>query len=457
MMNYIKEATVLLVLLLSIISCDNSNDLLNQYIQNGPIIYAAKVDSMKMQAGYGRLRVNVFPAEDVNRSHCILSWNITSGVKDSVKMNYVDENYDKLLGCYYTIIDVSSNNIQGNLLIEAQNTDDFGNKSLISNEGAFVYGKAYLSTLTNASLSFSPNVDKVYFEEKIGSVGNIISYQQNDGNFTEEVLVTDSSFPITDAKVGGIVRSKTRYLVTKTDIDTLESTEYLETVIKDESHIEKNINYKEIKALSVFNYAYDNKNRDYDTYGVDPITGIPNDGNYHNESMGPHTIFNGNRTTNAYYGYKFMKDNKLIHTFYSTYDLNVEVRLSQINLAPRSWTGYHYKNATPKRFRIWGTNDANQDRFKKFPEKWILIGEYVGPEPIDRNNLTPEESHYFINNNNFNILEDNINPSANPTKSFRYMRIELMESYDPSAKFYVINELELKGYISKYYYDLEGQ
>lgn len=456
MMNYIKKATTLFILLLLIISCDDSSDLLDEHIEGGPIIYAARVDSMMMQSGYNRIRVNVYPASDINRSHCMFSWNITSDVKDSLRMDYSEENFDDFLGAYYAIINFpADDNIQGNLLIEAQNIDTFGNKSLVTNKGAYVYGPSYASTLENATIRFSPNVDRIYFEEVIGSVGNFVSYEKNNGEFTEEVFVTDRSYPIEDAKIGGILRTKTRFLISNTDIDAISPNEYLETVIRDESHIEKRLDYNEIEALDVFNPTYDQKNKDYDTYGVDPITGVPYDGSYHNKtSMGPGSLFNGNRTTNAYYGYKFVKNGEF-QSFFSTYDLNVDVRLSRVNIAPRGWTGYHYKNATPKYFRIWGTNDANPDKFTKFPETWTLIGEYVGPEPVDRDNLTSDESYYFINNNNFDIVEDNVNPDANPMEFFRYMRIEWTETYDPEAVFVVVNEVELDGYIKKYYYDYD--
>ncbi len=226
MNRYLYKATVILALFL--VSCDNANDLLDQYIKDGPIVYAGKISESNTQSGYYRLRVNIYPAEDVNRSYCILKWNVTSGIRDSVRMDYVDGNYDKDLKCYFTIIDLPK--IEGNLLLESQNVDVFGNRSLKDSEGAFIYGSTYVSTLLNSQVSFSAKVDEVIFENRIGSVGNLLSYEQNDGQFTEEVLVT-SRYPLTNAKKGGIVRSKTKYLLAATDIDTLVTTEYLETLI----------------------------------------------------------------------------------------------------------------------------------------------------------------------------------------------------------------------------------
>lgn len=230
-MKYIKRGIVSLFVLFSIVACDDASNFLDQYTENGPIIYAGKVNELDFQSGYYRIRVNIYPAEDVNRDYCLLSWNVTSEKQDSVQVKYNESNYDSDLDCYYTVIDVSEDGIQGNLLIEAQNIDVFGNKSLKSNKGAFVYGSIYESTLLNDGINFSPDVDEVVIERKIGSVGNYISYEQIDGNFTEEVYVTESSYPLVNPKVGGIVRNKTRYHLNETDLDTLTTIKYSETVI----------------------------------------------------------------------------------------------------------------------------------------------------------------------------------------------------------------------------------
>lgn len=230
MKQKIVIATIALAFLF--VGCDNANDLLDQYIKDGPIVYAAKISEMNTQSGYYRFRVNLYPAEDVNRSYCILSWNIREGLKDSVKIDYKTENFDTDKGCYFAVIDIPQTmGIQGNLSINAQNVDTFGNRSLVETGSAYIYGANYVSSLINASVSFSPEADKVVFEKRVGGVGNLLSYELTDGSFTSEVFVTDDSYPLVNAKPGGTLRSKTRYLMVDTDIDTLEATEYLESII----------------------------------------------------------------------------------------------------------------------------------------------------------------------------------------------------------------------------------
>src|SRR5690554_1354742 len=222
------------VILISIFlaSCDNANDLLNQYIDQGPIIYAGKINELNTQSGLYRFRVNIKPAEDVNRSYCILSWSITGGVKDSIRIDYSQDNYDNDTGYYYALVEIIYNDdFEGNLEVNAQNFDTFGNRSLIETGRAYIYGSNYISSLINSQVSFSSSTGEIIFEPRVGAVGNLVSYQKNDGSFTQEVFVTENRFAISDAKSGGVVRSKTRYLINETDIDTLEVVEYLETTL----------------------------------------------------------------------------------------------------------------------------------------------------------------------------------------------------------------------------------
>lgn len=222
---------------------------------------------------------------------------------------------------------------------------------------------------------------------------------------------------------------------------------------------EEKIEFNRVKAVTFFNPTFYGGSRDYDTYGVNPATGIQNDGNSHGTGNAPQTIFNGVKTGTLFYCYKFVKNltnpdpakHEMVQDVYATFDLNMDVRLSRIIIFPRPTITYTYNRSSPKRFRIWGTNDDNNERWSKFPETWTLIGEYISPEPVDRDNLTPEEIEYFNQKNEFVISEGNVNPDAQTTESFRYMRLQLMESYNPLIPYYTINEFEMYGDVINYY------
>ena len=169
---YIIGATLSLFQL----GCDNADDLLDQYIKDGPIVYAGRIMELDIKAGYQRVGIRIFPAEDVNKSYCMLRWNTASGTKDSVRVDYVASNYNNMLESYYKVVDMPS--IEGNVLIEAWNVDAFGNRSLMSDKGGYVYGPNYLKTLLPSLVRFPSGNTSIEFDNKIGVVDNLVSYEK---------------------------------------------------------------------------------------------------------------------------------------------------------------------------------------------------------------------------------------------------------------------------------------
>ena len=253
-------------------------------------------------------------------------------------------------------------------------------------------------------------------------------------------------FPSSEQKFGFIVSDKWG---NRTDTLICSLTPYREELI----------DFKHVKGVTFFNPSYNTGVRDYGTYGVNPVTGIQNDGISHGANFDQQTMFDGIKPGNGYLAYKYMMNltdpdpanRYLIHDVYQTFDLNMDVRLSRVKIFPRTGASYTYTRSSVKRFRIWGTDDSNPDRWSKFPEGWTLIGEYVGPEPADKDNLTPEEIDYFNNNQEYTISEGNVHPDAKPTTKIRYMRLQFMEAYVPETTFYTVNEFEMYGDIETLY------
>ncbi|MFD1771452.1 DUF4998 domain-containing protein [Sphingobacterium suaedae] len=210
------------------VSCDNADELLDQYIEKGPIIYAGRIEELNIKSGYQRVGIRILPAEDVNRAYCMMRWNTAAGTKDSVKVEYTASN--KLDGDegYYAVLPLPD--IEGNVLIEAWNVDAFGNRSLLTNKGGYVYGENYVQTLMPSFARFISKDQVIEFDNKIGAVDNLVSYEQTNGQFTDEIRVVQR-LTLVNPKKGGVVRSRTRYLINESDIDTLVTPNYLETVI----------------------------------------------------------------------------------------------------------------------------------------------------------------------------------------------------------------------------------
>lgn len=220
---------------------------------------------------------------------------------------------------------------------------------------------------------------------------------------------------------------------------------------------EEVIDYKLVKSVSYFNPSFGTAGRDYNLFGVDATTGIQNDGTAHSATFQPQTMFNGITAGSEYLAYKFFvqpagqSQKTYIQDVYATFDMNQDLRLSRVQINPRPTISYAYARSSVKRFKIWGTNDANANRWSTFPEGWILIGEYIGKMPGFSSAITPEELDYFYNKQEYSIVDDNVNPNATPAESFRYMRLQMMESYTPTETFYTINEFKLFGEILKKY------
>lgn len=221
---------------------------------------------------------------------------------------------------------------------------------------------------------------------------------------------------------------------------------------------EDEIQYKKIVAMNDFNVRYTNgQSLDYETGGVNPVTGLQYDGLYYASSYGPQTLFDGS-TVPAYYLTRYTKNfndldpanDELVSNSFSTYNLNIEVRLGRMHIywRPTVW----YKGHSVKRFRFWGTTDKNLNRFTKFPEGWTLIGEYVAPDAVNNSTPTNDEKAAWENGCEFDIADDNVNPEANPKSIIRYLRIEMLETYDPLSKVMTMDEIFLWGQIEKKFY-----
>ncbi|TKG91136.1 DUF4959 domain-containing protein [Puteibacter caeruleilacunae] len=219
------------------------------------------------------------------------------------------------------------------------------------------------------------------------------------------------------------------------------------------------IEYQHINALNVFQFQYaSGQSKDYASEGIIPETGIQKDGLFYSGAHGPKTLFDNKLGGNQFHCTKFTENmndgddstTQPVQTAYATYDLNVDTRLSRMKIYWRSY--FLYAGTSVKHFRFWGTNDENADRFSKFPETWTLIGEYIAPEAIDRNNLTADEKE-AATGMEFSIEDDNINPDAQPKTNFRYLRIEMLDSYDNTRMQYTWNEIYLWGQIENKYYE----
>lgn len=256
----------------------------------------------------------------------------------------------------------------------------------------------------------------------------------------EDTRIAVRTFPPTEQKFGFVITDSWGNRT-----DTLIS--YL-TPIE-----EWTINHEHIEALTWYNYQYTSgQTKDYDIEGINEETGVPNDGLFYAGWTGPKTLFDGSNNP-AFYAAKYTRNlgqanAELVDKVYCTYDLGVDTRLSRMQIWWRS--NLLYKAHSVQHFRFWGTNDSNENKEIQFPEGWTLIGEYKTKEAVNPNNLSSEEKD-AANGMELSILNDNIDPNAKPATTFRYLRIEIIDSYDAHSV-YTWNEIKLFGSIENTYY-----
>lgn len=125
-------------------SCTKMNDLHQPYLDEGEVIYAAKVDSVASRAGKGRIELEMFIlAQRIDKVR--IYWN---DYKDSV-----DVQNDNRTDSITTIIE---NLAEKGYIFKYVSFDKFGHQSLPFEVTGNVYGDRFQATLSNRGIKSTP-------------------------------------------------------------------------------------------------------------------------------------------------------------------------------------------------------------------------------------------------------------------------------------------------------------
>lgn len=139
-MKYKRTYLALLLLLaIAIQSCSKMNDLTDEYLNEGEIVYAAKVDSVGVLAGKDRIQLDlVIKSQRVENVR--VYWN-----------NYTD-SVDVAIGGQTGVFPVMLDNMpEAGYLFQIVSFDKFGNRSLQYEATGSSYGESYMRSLSNRS------------------------------------------------------------------------------------------------------------------------------------------------------------------------------------------------------------------------------------------------------------------------------------------------------------------
>jgi hypothetical protein len=240
--NYLRmklnNVYVICIMFLAVItlSCSKMNDLHQPYLDEGEIVYTARVDSVVPGIGKNRIQLEISVLSQRIKTVRVF-WN---DYQDSV-----DVAIDNKTGVFKKML---TNMTEKSYIFQLISFDQFGNKSLPVEIIGKVYGDVYESTLaaraskivcSNAGLvlTFSPAPE--------GNIATAVTYTNIAGNLTSmNVPAADNSLVIADNKMDSEITLSSSYGAVN-GIDMFKSSSYTFSGP-----------YKfDVKDLSVINYS----------------------------------------------------------------------------------------------------------------------------------------------------------------------------------------------------------
>lgn len=201
--------------ILILMSCSDMNDLHDQYLQNGEIIYTGRVDSAEILPGKNRLILRYWNS-DPKAKKLLAYWSFRTDslIVDIPKKNVTDS-------VDIVITDIEEGGINFELFTMDEN---FKNKSVAYNISGNVYGDKYLSTLRTRSIRTTLNEPKIgsviYWSSSIqNSIGDKLKYKNSSGQVKNLLISPNDNKTIID-DVSDQVTWQTAYLPTINAIDT---------------------------------------------------------------------------------------------------------------------------------------------------------------------------------------------------------------------------------------------
>ncbi|MDD2250887.1 MAG: DUF4998 domain-containing protein [Candidatus Cloacimonetes bacterium] len=123
-------------------SCKDMDDVYKEFLVSNGLKYPQRPDSLKVFAGYNRLRLTWLKAKDPSIIHAMIYWN---NYLDSLRVNLDDYND--------TIIVDIDNLGESTYTFYVKTFDDHGNASIPSEISGTAYGNNYIKSTTDRTIS----------------------------------------------------------------------------------------------------------------------------------------------------------------------------------------------------------------------------------------------------------------------------------------------------------------
>ncbi|TKG95430.1 hypothetical protein EYV94_08275 [Puteibacter caeruleilacunae] len=380
---------MLILVMIVFASCEKYDEVHEEYVQDGEIVYSVKPDSIEVLPGLNRCKVTTEMAVTPNLDKLVIEWN------DEQQITDVPTDTDTA----YMNVEIA-NLEEGSVLFKVYSLDTDGNASVIVNAFGNVYGERYQSSLLQRGVTEIKSVKEgaiVYFKsnpEK--SVGVELTYTDNDDAIqTVRVEVSDEEVVLENAKFGSELNYRTLYLPEENSLDTIPTAATVSMTIPDPELKEKAV---ELSASSVMNL-------DNDTEGAGWGNG---DGG----------LFDDKYTTYGAYeaGYPQIL----------TIDMGEVLPLTRLKLWSRlNSDGHYFGKGNANKIRLFGAAEmpASTDL-----NDWQLLGTYEFTKPSEGEDVTDDDKAFA--EAGFECIIEN-NPEV------RYVRVVVDETFEQTSYMYI--------------------
>ncbi|WP_298652621.1 DUF4998 domain-containing protein [uncultured Proteiniphilum sp.] len=187
-MNKLITIVVSLLAILFVgISCDSMNDIQSEFADREEQVYLGKVDSLKVQPGFGRAKITWYINSDPKIEQTVIYWNMRrdSIVRDFVRSTTSDIQKDSI---------IIENLGESSIMYEFRNKNSKGESSLYSSIAVTAWGEQFASNLLARKLiskEFDYDLSQYKLTLSPAAVGDSVVYSQivyTDKNGEEKMV-----------------------------------------------------------------------------------------------------------------------------------------------------------------------------------------------------------------------------------------------------------------------------
>ncbi|MCL3779268.1 hypothetical protein EMN47_02600 [Prolixibacteraceae bacterium JC049] len=386
-----RKNRLYILLLASIfwMSCEKYDEVHDEYVKGGEIVYAVKPDNIEVLPGFKRCEIKTELVTTPNLDELVVEWS------DEQKTVVIPADTDT------AFMTLEMNDMtEGAVLFKLHSTDKNDNKSVVVNAFGNVYGEKYQASLLQRGVKEVISIKegaKVRFKsspEK--SVGVKLKFEDNAGAInTLDILANTEEVLLEDVKFGSEVKYATMFLPAPNCLDTIPTLNEATIVVPVPELKEKEIALEGSSVLSL----------DNDTKGA----------GWGNGNGG---LFDGKYTTYGAYesGYPQIL----------TIDLGEVFPLTKLKLWSRlNSDGHYFGKGNPNKIRLFGASElpASNDL-----ADWQLLGAYEFSKPSGGDDLTDADKAF---------AEAGFECTIENQPEIRYIRVVVDETFEKTSYMYI--------------------